>query len=145
MPWWNANAPATTFTLRESVAGVPDFLRPLPLLRRRRRDRRDRQADEVAVVRRIPVPVAPGGRRGQPAASDLPVDVQRGAAEILVRPQRRVDVGQPIERVEARRRVAEVGGDLRVLPVGRAQRRRDAGDHLRVALRALPRVIDARA
>ena len=49
------------------VAGVANFLRPLPLLRRRRGDRRDRQADEVAIVRRVPVPVAPRGRRGQPA------------------------------------------------------------------------------
>ena len=49
-----------------------------------------------------------------------------------------------IEGVEARRGVAEIGGDLRVLPVGRAQRRRDARDHLRIALGPLPRVIDRR-
>ena len=68
--------------------------------------------------------------------------VSRGAAEILVGPQRRVDVGQPVEGVEARRGVVEIGGDLRVLPVRGAQRRRDARDHLRVAFGALPRVVD---
>ena len=40
--------------------------------------------------------------------------------------------------------IAEIGRDLRVLPVRRAQRRRDAGDHLRVALGALARVVDRR-
>ena len=98
---------------------------------------RHRQPDEVAIVRRVPVPVAPAGGRRQHAATDLPVDVERRAAEILVRAQRRVDVGDAIEGVEARRRVAEVRRNLRVLAVRRAQRRRDAGDHLRVALRPL--------
>ena len=100
-----AKPPATKFARGDEAAGVADLLAPLPLLRRRRRDRRDRQADEVAVVRRIPVPVAPAAGRRQHAAADLPVDVQRRAAEILVRAQRRVDVGDAIEGVEARRRV----------------------------------------
>ena len=125
-----------------TVARVADFLRPLMLFRRRRRHRGDRQADEVAIVRRVPVPVPVGGGGRDAAAADLPVDVERRPAHVLVRPQRAVHVGQPIERVEARRGVAQVGGDLRVLAVRRTQRRGDAGHDLRVALRALPRVID---
>ena len=42
------------------------------------------------------------------------------------------------------RRVAEIGGDLRILPVRVAQRRRDACDDLRVALGPLARVVDRR-
>ena len=68
----------------KASAGVADLLAPLPLLRRRRRHRRDRQPDEVAIVRRIPVPVAPAGGRGQHAAANLPVDVHRRPAEVLV-------------------------------------------------------------
>ena len=60
------------------IFGVANLLRPLPLLRRRGRDRGHRQADEIAVARGIPIPVAPGGGRVQPARPKLPVDRQRG-------------------------------------------------------------------
>ncbi len=82
----------------------------------------------------------PAGRC-QNAAADFPVDVQRRAAEILVRTQRGIDVGDPIERVEAGRRVAEVRRNLRVLAIGRPQRGRDAGDHLGVTLRTLAAIV----
>ena len=107
---------------------IADFLRPLVLLRGIGGDGRDRQAGEVAVARRSPVPEAPGGDRGQGAGADLPFGAQRDAAELLAGPQLGVEVGQPVERVGARRRVAEGGGERRELAVERPLRR--AGAHV---------------
>jgi hypothetical protein len=50
--------------------------------------------------------------------ADLPLDVQRGPTQVLVRTNRRIDIGLPVERVEARRSVVKVSGNLRVLPIG---------------------------
>ena len=129
--------------MRRELAGVTHFLRPLVLLRRRSGDRGHREADEVAIVRRIPVPIAIRGCRGHAAAADRPVDCRRGAAHVLIGLPAGVGVGDAIERVVAGRRVAEVGNDLRPLAIRRPQCRRHAGDDLRVALRTLSRVIDA--
>src|SRR6185436_6979940 len=43
------------------IAGIANFLRPLRLVGRRRRNRGDGNPDEVTVVRRLPIPVAPRG------------------------------------------------------------------------------------
>ena len=89
-------------------------------------------------------PVAPRRGGGQTAAAQSEIEVEGRAAEVLIRAQRRVHVGDAVERVVAGHRVTEVRGNLRPLAVGRAQRRRHTGHHLRVALRPLARVIDSR-
>ncbi len=63
-------------------------------------------------------------------------------AHVLMRLQGRVGVGHPVEGIEAGGHVAEVGRDLCVLSIGRAQRRRHAGDDLGVPARPLARVVD---
>ena len=49
--------------------------------------------------------------------------------------ERAVDIGDPIVRIQARRRVVLAGGQRRILPRRRFQRRRHAEVHLRAARR----------
>ncbi len=77
----------------------------------------NRQPDEVSIVGGIPVPVAPCGNGRQLAQAKGPVHGDGTAAEVLVGTPRRVRVDQPVERIEARRRVSEVSSDLWILPV----------------------------
>jgi hypothetical protein len=86
--------------------------------------------------------VQPFDARRQAAAPELPVHVQRRATHVLERPQRRIDIRQPIERVVARWCVVQIGGYGRPLAIDGTQRGCDASDDLRVAAWPLPRVVD---
>jgi hypothetical protein len=69
------------FALLQAVA---DLLRVLVLLAGVLAQRGDRQAGVVAVVRRVPVPEAPGGDAGQRARAQLRLDAQRDAAGLVL-------------------------------------------------------------
>src|SRR6185503_16524443 len=109
---------------------------------RRLRQRADGQPEVVAVVRRVPVPEPPRRRRRQRARPQVDVDVRREATHLVARFPRRVVVDQAIERVAARRLIAQVRDDRLELPVVRAQRRHRAREHLRVAGRLLVRIVE---
>ena len=140
--WSKAKKPKTPLTLVREIARPANLLRHLLVRRRRLRQRADRQTEVVAVVRRIPVPESPRRRRRQRAGTHLDVDVGRGAAHLVAGLPRRVVIDEAVERIAARRLVAEVGDDRLELPVRRALRRHGAGEHLRVALRLLIRVVE---
>ena len=135
--WLNAKMPVTTFRRGDKAPrnGLPVSI---DVASTARRNRRDRQADEVTIVGRIPLPVSMRRRRGHTAGSHGPVDDYRSTTEVLIRLPARIRVREPVERVEARWCVSEVGRDLRVLAIGRAQRRRNSRNDLR-SLRPLPR------
>ncbi len=125
-----------------NVACPANLLRHLLVRRRGLRQRADGQPEVIAIVRRIPVPEAPRRRRRQRAWADLDVDVRRGAAHLVAGLPGRVVIDEAIERVAARRCVAEVSDDRLELPVLRALRRDGTREHLRVALRLLVRVVE---
>jgi hypothetical protein len=85
--------------------------------------------------------MTPGGDRGQRARPDLPLGAQRDAAELLARPEIGIEVGQPVERVNARRRIAESGGEGGILAVQRPLRRPGPHIDLGAAFRVLEAVI----
>ena len=124
------------------IARPTNLLRDLLMLRRCLRQRADGQAEVIAVVRRIPVPEAPGRRRRELARADVDVDVRGKAAHLVAGLPGRIGVDEAIERVAARRLVAEIGDDRLELPVLRALRRDRAREDLRVALRLLVRVVE---
>jgi hypothetical protein len=125
-----------------AAAGIAEFLRPLPLLRRVLRHRGDRQAGEVAIVLRRPVPEAPGGDRGQRAAAQLQLAAQRRAADDLLGLDRRVEIGDAVERVGAGRHiVVERRGERRELAVERPLGGAGADVDLHAAIRVLAVIV----
>ena len=124
-----------------AIGGEPQLLRHLFLLRRVLRHGGDRQADEIAIVLRLPVPVAPRADRGQRRRPQIPIADQRDAADLLPRIDRRIQVGHAIERIGAGRPIIERRGERRILPRDRPLRGADAGVILHAAERILHVVI----
>src|SRR3546814_17458577 len=85
-----------------AFVSIAEFLAILVLLRRVLRFGHARQAGEVAVILRLPVPEAPGGDGGQRAGADIPFDPRRYAADLVARVQAAVE---DIGRASCRERV----------------------------------------
>ena len=120
---------------------VAQFLAVLVLLRGVLGLGHDRQPQEIAVVLRLPIPEAPGGDRGQGPAADVPDQLGRGAADLVARVQIRVDVGHSVEGIGAGNRIAQRGGEGRILSVRRPLGGPGAHIDLGAALRVLAAVV----
>ena len=119
------NADDEVITLARIV--IADFLGVLVLMGRVVGIGRDRQAGIVAVVSRAPIPVAPGGDRGQRAAAHLPFGQDRGAAQLVAGLERGIQIGDAVEGIGAGNAIIERGGQGVELAVQRPLGRADAG------------------
>ena len=124
-----------------SGRGDAQFLADLALLRGVGRDGGDGQADEIAVVGRVPMPEAPGRNRGDRGPADIPVGEQRQAAQFLPGAQIGVDIGQPVKGVGGGDGIALRGGERGILAVERTLGRAGAGIILHAAIGVLAVVI----
>ena len=121
--------------------GNAQLLGILLLLHRVGRLPQDVQACVVAVVGRLPVPVAPGTDRGQRVGTQVPVSAQRSTAYFRAGFDGRIHIGQTVIGVSAGRCVVQDGGHAGVLAVGCAQRGAIAHIDLRAAVGVLQRIV----
>ena len=98
---------------------IAEFLAILVLLRGVLRLGDDRQAGEVAVIFRLPVPEAPGGDRGQRAGADIPFDLGRHAADLVAGIEVGIEVRQPVIGVAAGHDIALRSGQCIILAIER--------------------------
>src|SRR6185369_10689488 len=95
----------------------------------------NRNARVVAVVRNVPIPIAPSRDGRERGLAEVPGGDHGEAAVLRVDVQRRVDVTQPVVDVRAGRCVAEPSRERGILTRGAAQALPDAQIRLCTARR----------